>query len=66
MCDRADAPRTTSQKASYRGLDHGGGIAAKFPSNLARLAFQNPQAHAWLADRDAISANRLNLKRSAL
>ena len=61
MRDRADASRTTRQKAPYRGLDDGGGIAAKFPSRLARLGFQNPQAHAWLADRNAIGADGLNL-----
>ena len=61
MRHRADASRTTGQKASYRGLDHGGGIAAKLPSHLARLSFEHPQAHAWLANRDSIGADGFNL-----
>jgi hypothetical protein len=56
--DRADAARAAAEKSAERRLDDRRGIAAQLPADLARFVFERAQAHAGLANGDAI---RLNL-----
>ena len=57
---RTNSAGTAAEKSADRCFDDGRGIAAQFPSRLARFGFEGAQAHAGLADGDAVGLNRFD------
>ncbi len=57
---RADASRATAEKSAERRLNDRRGIAAQFPSHLARFILEIPQAHSGLANGHAVRLDFLD------
>ena len=54
-------PGTAAEESADRSFDDGRGIAAQLPACLARFVFEHAQAHAGLADGDAVRLDRFDL-----